>query len=226
MVSSLRSLGRRHRLALPLVGLIAVALVVAGALVAKLGRSGAAADQPDATPGRLPANQNTAEPARIVPSSSPRPEQAGRPNLVTVVADDMRADDLRWMPNVRRAGRGPGARLPQLVRELPAVRPGPGLADDRRARAQPPRLLATWSPTASVRSTTAAPSPPASTTPATTRCSSASTSTGTARRTRWSPASRPSATCRRAGPTGARRSTGRRTAASSPAAPTSTSTCS
>ena len=102
MVSSLRSLGRRHRLALPLVGLIAVALVVAGALVTKLGRSGAAADQPDATPGRLPANQNTAEPARIVPNSSPRPEQAGRPNLVTVVADDMRADDLRWMPNVRR----------------------------------------------------------------------------------------------------------------------------
>jgi arylsulfatase A-like enzyme len=101
MVSSLRSVSRRHPLLLPVVGLLALALLVAGALVAKLHRSAGSGDR-DVTAARLPANQNTASPDQVVPSASPRPQQSGRPNLVTVLTDDMRADDLRWMPHVRR----------------------------------------------------------------------------------------------------------------------------
>jgi N-acetylglucosamine-6-sulfatase len=51
--------------------------------------------------GGGPPGQNSASPARIVPAGSPTPQQSDRPNIVTIVTDDMRTDDLRWMPNVR-----------------------------------------------------------------------------------------------------------------------------
>lgn len=52
--------------------------------------------------GGGPAGQNTASPAKLLPKGSPTPQQAERPNVVTIVTDDMRTDDLRWMPTVRR----------------------------------------------------------------------------------------------------------------------------
>ena len=89
----------RGRVLLPLVALLALALVVAGVLVAVAQRVGI----PEAR--RLPQGRTTAEPAEIVSSRAPAPPQSARPNIVTIVTDDMRTDDLRWMPHVRRAGR-------------------------------------------------------------------------------------------------------------------------
>ncbi|MGA8994427.1 MAG: sulfatase, partial [Nocardioidaceae bacterium] len=59
-------------------------------------------------PRSLPAGRPTAEPALLAPVGAPAPAQSERPNIVLLLTDDMRADDLRWMPNVRRlvAGRG------------------------------------------------------------------------------------------------------------------------
>jgi N-acetylglucosamine-6-sulfatase len=82
------------RLLIPLVVVVAVALVVASVVITRLGRS-----SPDEE--RFPRGRNTAEPAEIVPSASPAPPSAARPNVVMVLADDMRTDDLRWMPHVR-----------------------------------------------------------------------------------------------------------------------------
>ena len=89
-----------------------------------------------------------------MPTASPS-RRSGTPNIVTVVADDMRTDDLRWMPNVRRLLDGPGARLPQLVRPYPLCAPARASLMTGQLRAQPPRLLARGRPTASAPSTTA-----------------------------------------------------------------------
>lgn len=105
MVSSLRARAVRHRLVVPLAALLTLALVVAGALAAKLGRS--LPEEPPTT-ARLPANDSSAKPADLRPSASPAPPQSTRPNLVMVLADDMRADDLRWMPHVRTLLEGQG----------------------------------------------------------------------------------------------------------------------
>jgi arylsulfatase A-like enzyme len=51
--------------------------------------------------GGGPQGHPSAEPAQFVASGSPAPPQSSRPNVVTIVTDDMRTDDLRWMPNVR-----------------------------------------------------------------------------------------------------------------------------
>ena len=51
--------------------------------------------------GGGPAGHPSASPAGLVPKGSPAPAQSERPNVVTIVTDDMRTDDLRWMPNVR-----------------------------------------------------------------------------------------------------------------------------
>src|SRR5689334_12190627 len=76
----------RRRIALPLLGLLVLAVVAALAT--------------GATPRR----------ATAVVSSAPVAPSAGhsRPNIVVVMADDMRTDDLRFMPQVRRllVGRG------------------------------------------------------------------------------------------------------------------------
>ena len=92
----------RGRVLLPLVALLALALVVAGVLVAVAQRVGI----PEAR--RLPQGRTTAEPAEIVSSRAPAPPQSARPNVVTIEADDMRTDDLRWMPHVRQLIRDQG----------------------------------------------------------------------------------------------------------------------
>ena len=77
---------RRRRIALPLLGLLVLALVAA------------------IFPGSAPRR------ATAVVSSAPVAPSVGhsRPNIIVVMADDMRTDDLRFMPSVRRllVGRG------------------------------------------------------------------------------------------------------------------------
>ena len=98
MAPFLRALGQRSRLTVVLLGLLALVLVVAGTVVAAIAKLGGS--EPAKT-AKVPPGENTAKPAAIVPSGSPAPKPAGRPNVVMVLADDMRTDDLRWMPNVR-----------------------------------------------------------------------------------------------------------------------------
>ncbi|MEP6816023.1 MAG: sulfatase [Marmoricola sp.] len=83
----------RSRWLLPLVGLLAIALVVVGVIVSVLGKT--------SQDNKYPAGKNTTEPAGLVPSNAPAPKQSRRPNVITILTDDMRTDDLRWMPNVR-----------------------------------------------------------------------------------------------------------------------------
>jgi N-acetylglucosamine-6-sulfatase len=55
--------------------------------------------------GGGPTGHVTAAPPQLSPPGSPVPttsRRTGRPNIVEIVTDDMRTDDLRWMPNVRR----------------------------------------------------------------------------------------------------------------------------
>ncbi|HYO39516.1 MAG TPA: sulfatase [Nocardioidaceae bacterium] len=61
-----------------------------------------------ATPASFPAGRPTAAPAGLVSAGAPAPAQSARPNIVTIVTDDMRTDDLRWMPQVRRLLAGGG----------------------------------------------------------------------------------------------------------------------
>jgi N-acetylglucosamine-6-sulfatase len=79
-----------------------VRLPVAAGLSAAL-LAGAAGCSSDAAPrlGGGPAGRTTAAPAQLVPAGSAAPANGAKPNIVTIVTDDMRTDDLRWMPNVR-----------------------------------------------------------------------------------------------------------------------------
>jgi N-acetylglucosamine-6-sulfatase len=58
--------------------------------------------------GGGPAGRNTAAPSRLVPPGAPTPASSDRPNIITIVTDDMRTDDLRWMPHVRHLVGGQG----------------------------------------------------------------------------------------------------------------------
>ena len=62
------------------------------------------------------------------------PEQ---PNIVVVMADDMRADDLRFMPHVRRSGRRHGTLVPELLQPVPVVLSGSRVVPHRAVPAQP-----------------------------------------------------------------------------------------
>jgi N-acetylglucosamine-6-sulfatase len=95
------TLSSRGRLLLALLGAVVVALVLGGLVV--LARDGSP-ERSSSAPSRAGAARTarpSVRPARIVPSASPTPSQARRPNIVMILADDMRADDLRWMPSVR-----------------------------------------------------------------------------------------------------------------------------
>ena len=85
---------RGSRWLLPVVGLLALAMLVSGAVVFVVHRLG--------SEGRYPQGKNDAKPAELVPNGSPAPKPSRRPNIVTIVTDDMRTDDIRWMPDVRR----------------------------------------------------------------------------------------------------------------------------
>ncbi len=98
--------GRRPRgVRSTLLGLVVLALVAAGVVVTTWGQpSSTVTPAPDA----FPAGRTSAAPAELAPAGAPAVPQSARPNIVTIVTDDMRTDDLRWMPHVRRllAGRG------------------------------------------------------------------------------------------------------------------------
>ena len=84
----------RKRLTRPVVATIGLALLATGT-AGCMGGS-------DQKVGGGPQGHPTASPARLAPSGSPAPKPASRPNIITILTDDMRTDDLRWMPQVRR----------------------------------------------------------------------------------------------------------------------------
>jgi N-acetylglucosamine-6-sulfatase len=57
--------------------------------------------------GGGPAGRTRAAPAELV-SSGTAPGSSAKPNIITIVTDDMRADDLRFMPSVRHLVRDRG----------------------------------------------------------------------------------------------------------------------
>lgn len=85
---------RSRRWLLPLVAVLALAVLLSGAVALVLSRFGHV--------GNFPEGKNKAEPADLVPSGAPVPKPSKRPNIITILTDDMRTDDLRWMPNVRQ----------------------------------------------------------------------------------------------------------------------------
>jgi arylsulfatase A-like enzyme len=77
--------------------------LVAGVGLAVLATTAAGCVGQDQTKvGGGPANSPSAAPAHLRPTGSPAPPDSQRPNVVTIVTDDMRTDDLRWMPHVRQ----------------------------------------------------------------------------------------------------------------------------
>ena len=79
------------------------------------------------------------------PLSPCRPGRPGgrtrrRPNLLVIETDDMRWDDLRWMPQRAPADPGTRAQLRELLRAVPPLLPVPVELHERPVRAQPPRL--------------------------------------------------------------------------------------
>ncbi|MGO4255560.1 sulfatase family protein [Marmoricola sp. RAF53] len=74
-----------------------VAALLAG-LVAALAACGGGSDRPAAGP---------TSPAPV-PTATGAPAAVDRPNILVIEADDMRTDELRWMPNVRKFLGGTG----------------------------------------------------------------------------------------------------------------------
>ena len=84
----------RKRLTRPVVATIGLALLATG--------TGGCMGSDQKKVGGGPQGHPTASPARLTPAGSPAPKPASKPNIITILTDDMRTDDLRWMPNVRR----------------------------------------------------------------------------------------------------------------------------
>jgi N-acetylglucosamine-6-sulfatase len=97
--------GRRRVAAFAALALVVAAVALAGVVAAGRRHAG-----PPSTPHRatFPSGSNTAAPALLNPVGAPPAAQSKRPNVVLVLSDDMRTDDLRWMPSVRKliGGRG------------------------------------------------------------------------------------------------------------------------
>src|SRR4051794_4690274 len=81
-----------------------LAVVLLATLVVVGGSGGPSGRSPVA----LPAGSNTALPADIAPVGAAAAPQSRRPNILLVMADDMRAAELRFVPNVRRLLVGTG----------------------------------------------------------------------------------------------------------------------
>ena len=136
------------------------------------------------------------------------------PNIVVVMADDMRFDDLRFAPGLRRLART-GVTFENSFSLLPALLPRARLLPDRAAAPQPRRPLA--------RQAAGLPRVRRLTHPGDRgrggrlphRASSASTSTGTASTRRACTGPRRTGTCRTGGRTGTRPSRTRGSRASS-----------
>ncbi|WP_278259512.1 hypothetical protein [Nocardioides convexus] len=74
---------------------------------------------------------------RTQPTTLPK-----RPNVVLVMSDDMRTDDLAFAPNLRKVDRRARGDLRELLLAVPAVLPGPGVVPAGAVRPQPPRVVA------------------------------------------------------------------------------------
>jgi N-acetylglucosamine-6-sulfatase len=89
--------GRPRVAGLVLLGVLAMALLLFGVFLTTHNHAGAGR-----SPRVIPAGHNSAAPADLEPAGAHRARQSKRPNIVLVLTDDMRTDDLRFMPNVRR----------------------------------------------------------------------------------------------------------------------------
>ncbi|MGH3588033.1 MAG: sulfatase-like hydrolase/transferase, partial [Pseudonocardia sp.] len=103
-----------------------IALAIAVLLVATAGQIGYASTQRDfaatadvkrSAPGRAGVPQA----GLVTPSTQAR--AARRPNLVLIMADDMRADDLRFMPSARRLMASKGLRFTNSFSPYPLCCP-------------------------------------------------------------------------------------------------------
>ena len=91
------------------------------------------------------------------PPAVQEPKQA-RPNVLVIETDDMRWDDLRWMPNVRRLLQRRGLTFENSFAPYPLCCPSRAELPHGRVRPQPPRLHPRRTRSGSRRSTTGAPS--------------------------------------------------------------------
>jgi arylsulfatase A-like enzyme len=95
-------------------GPLLACLVASLAACSPAGGASAEAPSPSVAPAREPREPETQHGTEPVSepqterSRGPRIEPPRRPNLLVVEADDMRADDLRWMPRTRRLLGGAG----------------------------------------------------------------------------------------------------------------------
>lgn len=83
-------MSRRAKIAYPFLVAVAVSLLLA-----------ACTESPVVSRGETPPATRTGAPTDSPAPTPDEPESAPRPNLLVITADDMRADDLRWMPQVR-----------------------------------------------------------------------------------------------------------------------------
>ncbi len=84
-------------------------------------------------------------------SLDPFEPPAERPNIVVVMTDDMRDDDLRFMPNVQRLIGDRGVRFANMFSPAAAVLPGSRVVPHRPVHAQPRCVVAPCRRTASSR---------------------------------------------------------------------------
>jgi N-acetylglucosamine-6-sulfatase len=100
MPSSTPDGGRpRHPVTLRRLGLLALLVIAFVVTAVALNRPGSLSQRMAAS---MPEGKNSAAPAELAPVGAPAPPASKRPNIITILSDDMRTDDLRWMPNVRR----------------------------------------------------------------------------------------------------------------------------
>ena len=76
--------------------------------------------------------------AKVVPTKDLPPNDG--PNILVVTTDDMRWDELGYVPNVRKYVAVARAAVHELLLAEPALLPGAGVVPDRGVLPQPPRL--------------------------------------------------------------------------------------
>lgn len=97
-------------------------LAAAGALGAPAGGSSTAPSQVPAAPSRvLKVEPSDAATVTVAPVFATLPDD--RPNIVAIMTDDMRVDELRWMPNVRRLLGAGGVRFTNSFSPYPLCCP-------------------------------------------------------------------------------------------------------
>jgi N-acetylglucosamine-6-sulfatase len=79
-----------------------VALAVGALVVGFVVQLSSTRESAPGTPVSMSTGRDTAAPSDVAPVGARSAAPSVRPNIVTILADDMRTDDLRWMPAVRR----------------------------------------------------------------------------------------------------------------------------